>query len=302
MRAYRKSQKGQAVFRKLLAGTDFTPASDAVLSCLGQLKALGLEEVVLTHVVYVAHSVGLAETLTEQAQPELARQKELLESQGLCVRTEALLGVPAHALADRADEEDVSAIVIGSHSKSLLHGLLAGSVSLGLLGITTKPVLLVRVQIASAAEGESCRLVCARLFEQILFPTDFSETAERAFHYLQHIVGATRSRVTLLHVQDRSRLSPHLLSRLEEFNEIDTERLGRLRDSLLQQGASEVDIKLEFGLALPVILDALAKGNFSLIVMGSQGRGFVSELTLGSVANGVARKAPVPVLFVPTAR
>ena len=43
------------MFRKLLAGTDLTPASDAVLSCLGQLKPLGLEEVILTHVVYVAH-------------------------------------------------------------------------------------------------------------------------------------------------------------------------------------------------------------------------------------------------------
>ncbi len=290
------------MFRRILAGTDLTPASDAVLSCLGQLKTLGLEEVVLTHVVYVAHSVGLAETLTEWAQPELARQKELLEAQGLRVRAEAITGIPAHKLADRADEEDVSAIVIGSHSKSLLHGLLAGSVSLGVLGITTKPVLLVRVQIAAAAEGESCRLACTQLFQHILFPTDFSETAEHAFHYLQHVVGATRGRVTLLHVQDKSRLSPHLLSRLEEFNEIDAERLGRLRDSLLQQGASEVDIKLEFGLALPVILDALAKGDFSLIVMGSQGRGFVSELTLGSVANGVARKAARPVLFVPKPR
>jgi len=290
------------MFRKLLAGTDLTPASDAVLSCLGQLTALGLEEVVLTHVVYVAHSVGLAETLTEQAEPELARQKALLESQGLRVRAEAITGIPAHKLADRADEEDVSAIVIGSHSRSLLHGLLAGSVSLGVLGITTRPVLLVRVAVASAADGESCRLACAQLFERILLPTDFSETAERAFHYLQHIVGATRSRVTLLHVQDESRLSPHLLPRLREFDEIDTERLERMRDRLLQQGAGEIDSRIEFGLPLPVILDTLRQGNFSLIVMGSQGRGFVSELALGSVANGVARKAPLPVLFVPTAR
>jgi nucleotide-binding universal stress UspA family protein len=290
------------MFRRLLAGTDLTPASDAVLSCLGQLKPLGLEEVILTHVVYVAHSVGLAETLTEQAEPELARQKELLESQGLRVRAEVMTGIPAHKLADRADEEEVSALILGSHSRSLLHGLLAGSVSLGVLGITTKPVLLVRLEVAAAVEGESCRLACTQLFERILFPTDFSETAEQAFHYLQHMVEATRSRVTLLHVQDRSRLSPHLLPRLEEFNAIDTERLERLRDRLLQQGAREVDIKLEFGLPLPVILDTLGQEDFPLIVMGSQGRGFVSELTLGSVANGVARKAPRPVLFVPRPR
>jgi len=290
------------MFHKLLVGTDLTPASDAVLSCIGQLMPLGLEEVILTHVVYVAHTVGLKEVLIEQAEPELARQKELLESQGIRVRTEALLGVPAHALADRADQEDASAIVMGSHSRSLLHGLLAGSVSLGVLGITTRPVLLVRMAVTSMADGESCRLACAQLFGRVLFPTDFSETAERAFHYLQHIVEATRSRVTLLHVQDESRLSPHLLPRLREFNEIDAERLERMRDRLLQQGASEVNTEVELGMPLPVILDTLRQGDFSLVVMGSQGRGFVSELTLGSVANGVARKAPVPVLFVPMPR
>jgi len=37
-------------------------------------------------------------------------------------------------------------------------------------------------------------------------------------------------------------------------------------------------------------------------VMGSQGRGFIGEVFLGSVSHQVVRRAPVPVLLVPTLR
>jgi len=37
-------------------------------------------------------------------------------------------------------------------------------------------------------------------------------------------------------------------------------------------------------------------------VMGSQGRGFVSESFLGSVSHQVARRSPAPVLLIPAKR
>jgi nucleotide-binding universal stress UspA family protein len=39
-----------------------------------------------------------------------------------------------------------------------------------------------------------------------------------------------------------------------------------------------------------------------VIVMGSQGRGFISEVFLGSVSHQVVRQAPVPVLLIPALR
>ena len=40
----------------------------------------------------------------------------------------------------------------------------------------------------------------------------------------------------------------------------------------------------------------------TLIVMGSQGRGFLAQVFLGSVSHQVVRRAPVPVLLVPAFR
>jgi nucleotide-binding universal stress UspA family protein len=50
--------------------------------------------------------------------------------------------------------------------------------------------------------------------------------------------------------------------------------------------------------ALKIIERAKESGR-TLILMGTQGRGFVEELFLGSAAHNVARRAPLAVLFVP---
>ena len=50
--------------------------------------------------------------------------------------------------------------------------------------------------------------------------------------------------------------------------------------------------------ALKIIERAKESGR-TLILMGTQGKGFVEELFLGSVAHNVARRAPLAVLFVP---
>ena len=44
------------------------------------------------------------------------------------------------------------------------------------------------------------------------------------------------------------------------------------------------------------------QSEFSLVVIGSQGQGFISGAVLGSVSHAVAYQATVPVLFVPLPR
>lgn len=150
-------------------------------------------------------------------------------------------------------------------------------------------------------EGEEniCEPVShCRLSEHVLFATDFSETADQAFAHIEHLV-PHGGKITLLHVQDKARMEKHLDDRLEEFNKIDKERLERLKALLKKAGAKDVSIEITYGAPKQEIVAYVGENNVSLVVMGSQGRGFIGEMLLGSVSHAVARHSTVPMLLIP---
>lgn len=285
------------MFERVIVATDFSEAAEAVVDCVPSLAAAGLREVVLVHVLHVVNTPGFEEMLRAAAEPELARQAEQLRAHGLVVRTQMRVGVPAVALADIAREEGASAIVVGSHGRSGLMRILLGSVSMALLHHATVPVLLVRVQLCETAEGISCEVQCADPFAHLIFPTDFSAPADEALAWLKGVVAQTGARVTLLHVQDRV-VMKRQMERLEEFNREDTQRLEHIAEELRAAGAVKVATEVRLGTPAQVIVE-LAGDQASLVVMGTRGRGAVEDLVVGSVALQVARKSPIPVLFVP---
>lgn len=285
------------MFERVIVATDFSEAAEAVVDCVPSLAAAGLREVVLVHVLHVVNTPGFEEMLRAAAEPELARQAERLRAHGLVVRTEMRVGVPAVALADSAREEGASAIVVGSHGRSGLMRILLGSVSMALLHHATVPVLLVRVQLCETDQGISCEVQCVDPFAHLLFPTDFSAPADEALAWLKGVVAQTGARVTLLHVQDRV-VMKRQMERLEEFNREDTQRLEHIAEELRAAGAGAVATEVRLGTPAQVITE-LAGDQASLVVMGTRGRGAVEDLVVGSVALQVARKSPIPVLFVP---
>jgi len=289
------------MFRKILVCTDLSPASDALIQCVDNFKALGLEEIVLAHVIYVANTPGLGEMLADEARPGLERQRKFLKGQGLKVVVEMPFGKPAHTLHDTAEKQDVSAILIGSHGESLAKDLLLGSVVHRLLQLAEKPVLLIpKAILEREGERKTCDALCGDLFRHPLFATDFSEPAGRAFHYLEHIVAHTRPpEVTLFHVQDQGRIQPHLAYRLDEFNRIDLERLEGLEARLKRFGEAKVHKEVEFGRPGPLIVEKIRKGGYSMLVIAGQGRGYMAEAFLGRVANHVVHRSTIPVLVVP---
>ncbi len=286
------------MFSRALVGVDFSPPSAAILSCLPHLKDHGMREVVLGHVVYVANTPGLEIMLEDWAKPLLAAEAAKLEEAGLAVTTDIHMGVPAVSLAEMAEKHDVSVIVVGSHGRSLLGRVLLGSVSAGVLHQARRPVLLVRVSIRESENGTTCEAPCDRLFDRILFATDFSDGSELAFAHLKKIAADAHSPCTLLHVQDEAILK-HQMGHLAEFNAIDTTRLERMRSELLAAGAASVDCRIVMGSPARSIVEETKDGMHSLVVMGTQGRGALAEIMVGSIAMNVARLAPVPVLFVP---
>jgi nucleotide-binding universal stress UspA family protein len=290
------------MFTTIVVATDLSPASDRVIACLPGLKALGASRVHLVHALGLRHLDTLRYELARFVEPRLLQQEAALRAEGFETSVEIAAGIPEFEVNRIAQERQASLIAVGSHGATLAREVLIGGVALAILQRATVPVLVMRLPVTEDHKLPKCDAVCVDFTRHILYPTDFSDTAERAFRYLEAIVKAGARRITLLHVQDRTRLSPHLTHKLEEFNRIDTDRLERHRAALLKLGAKEVNIELPFGSPVREILRVARDRAVSEIVMGSQGRGFIAEVFLGSVSHQVARQAAVPVLFIPAVR
>lgn len=286
----------------IIVATDGSEASDHTVACLENLIRVGSQEASLIHVFNVREVGGLYMSLQEDMLPRLEKQANILRQAGFRVDVQTPLGFPPYEINKLACQRSASLIVVSSHGASLAMEVLLGSTAQAILQNAKFPTLLMRLEITEENGGRRCHVICEDMFRHILFPTDFSDNAEHALLYLEHIVRKTKSRVTLLHVQDKTNIEKHLKHRLEEFNQIDGERLAGMKLRLEQCGAVSVQTEIPYGSPTQIILEHAHADSFSLILMGNQGKGFIKEVFLGSVANNIARLAPLPVLFVPAVR
>lgn len=291
------------MFERLIIATDLSPASYAVVNCLGGLKAFGARHCLLLQCLSLQEMSSISFSYsTAPLERALAEQKKILAEQGFEVETRVVTGSASREINRIANAEGYTLVVVGSHGHSLVGEALLGGLANDIIHNAHKPVLLVRLAVTIKESQECIQAVRCDFGEQVLFPTDFSENAENAFVYLRDLVTAGARRVTLLHVQDKSRIAPFLLDRLEEFNQHDRGRLDNLKTILQSGGTADVDCEVCFGAPFTEIMRVIRERDAHLVVMGSQGRGFVEELFLGSVSHNVARQSPAPVLLIPATR
>ena len=144
---------------------------------------------------------------------------------------------------------------------------------------------------------------CRDLLQHVLFPTDFLENADLAFPVVKALSALGAQEITLLHVQDSSRIHPHLSDRLNEFNRIDEQRLTGLKLSITAETEREnVSIHISYGRPVPEILRLSKELGATCLVLGRHGRGAIAEAALGGTSHNVIRHAEVPVLTVPNDR
>lgn len=293
------------MFEKILIATDLSRAADSIVNCGGAFKQLGAEKAFLCHALGLKHLEELKYQLLPVVEPRLKKQKDILEKTGLKTETIIAPGIASIEINRISEEKDVSLIVLGAHGESLASHLLFkfGSVASELLHSHKKPLLLVRTEVIEEKDRETCvKISCSDFRRKILYATDFSDNSHRAFLYLEEIVKRGCKEIALIHVQEKARIEKYLEHKLEEFNKIDAERLEMLRKKLLEKGAKNVWLKIPYGNPTSEILNELKGGDYSLVVMGSQGRGFIQEIFLGSVSHNIARDASVSVLLIPALR
>ncbi len=138
---------------------------------------------------------------------------------------------------------------------------------------------------------------------KILCPTDFSQHTDAALGYASALAAESGATLYIVHVDEYRNASAALGEVALNYNAPwEAADRSEVRQKLKQvkPTVSRVDFEHRYLEGGPVheIIDFAARERMDLIVMGSHGRTGLSRLLMGSVAEGVARRAPCPVLIV----
>jgi len=144
----------------------------------------------------------------------------------------------------------------------------------------------------------------ANTIKRILVPVDFSAASRAAVFRAAELADALGATVELLHVLDLPK-THHMAAEFyvplpAEYREAVKRRVEEhLKDWLATASiSSAVGHRLVDGKPSAEIVKYAQEHAIDLIVIGTHGRGAVSQLLLGSVADKVIRTAPCPVLTV----
>ena len=282
------------MFDKIIVVSEVSNASSEMVKFMKNLRILGARECLLLQCFNPRDvDAGVSSYLTAVFNENLKKQSDLLIEQGFAVKTRIISGDIKNEINRLAKEEQYTLIVVGAEKHSIIGSLFLGGIAFDILYGATKPLLLVR----DTKQDDSFDLI-----GHILFPTDFSENADIAFAQVKEMVKNGVRKVTIFHVQDESKINPYLLHRLVEFNEIDNGRLQKLKEELIALNEVEVEVQIRYGAPTSEIIKIVDEERIPLVVMGTQGRGFIKEIFLGSVSHNIVRHATASVLLIPGTR
>jgi len=281
------------MFKKILYPTKFEEFALPILKNLMCLKAGGLEEIVMLNVIETESLLILRESgfpvdfdrFRDSAQKEMDSFAEYLKAEGIAVKTKIVKGSLLPEILKAAVEENVSLIVAGRQKRDILGELFVGSTTDRIIRKSAVPVLVAKYHVLKETAGETTEQYCTNMFRKILYPTDWSSSAERAKQYIPvlHKVGA--SEIIVVHVLET------------DFDLGIKEKLGALEQEFQSQGF-KVSVQLLKGKPFMEINRIATEEDVSLIVMGSHGKGFMEVVFWGSVSQRVVEYSEKPVLVV----
>ncbi len=295
-------------FRNILFGADFSEGSRDAFRAACSLAAPGQTRIHVLHMIephwvpeepvpYGQVVPGFYGASVEGREREalLARMREMYAP---CepVDLEYLVeeGEAARGILGAADRLRPDLIVVGTHGRTGLSWLLAGSVATQVVRHAGCPVLaLHRPEHERPRRAEGIRV--------ILHPTDFSKGCETSLRVARGLARDLGARLMLFHVV------PFGVYASEMSVPIDPEAYREALDEerRLLDGADlkyPVEARMARGDAAEEILRAATDLDADLIVMGTHGRTGLGRLFLGSVTEYVMPRAECPVLAVKTSR
>ncbi len=135
--------------------------------------------------------------------------------------------------------------------------------------------------------------------KKILVPIDFSKFSDSALEFAESLARESNAMLHIVHVKEPF----HIYEADARYGDLapyaDLDNLKNALERIRPEDRSiECHHWLVTGAAIQGIVDLAARESIDLIVIGTHGRTGVMRVLMGSVAEGVLRKAPCPVLTV----
>ncbi len=139
--------------------------------------------------------------------------------------------------------------------------------------------------------------------KQVLVPIDGSEQSKKALsHVLEEFQDAEITVINVIDPIDVGYSSavgmPGYSEEWYEESKANAEALFENAQETADEYGTKVATTTELGRPSQVIVEYAKENDFDHIVMGSHGRSGVSRILLGSVAETVVRRSPIPVTVV----
>lgn len=280
------------MFKKVLVAIDLSGPSMELLNAVDDLQKLGLEELVVVHVIRREKvGIGINEH-RERFLSKIGERKVQLEAEGLKVTVLQPVGNPTEEIISLSGEENVDLIMIGSFGEGgLVRKLFLGSTVADVIRGTKKPIL---VEKYLRSEGQFSRIPIFKDSQPAtaLLATDFSRGSLRVLdNFLDH--PGVFNKIILYNVVDEG----FTTEQLQENTEKAYAKLEDWKKEFTQRGF-DVETQVVVGIASEVIIEASKKSDIDLLAISRKGRSMVDELVIGSNADQIVRQSAKPVLIL----
>ena len=217
------------MFEKVLFPTDLGELSSHLLTCISDLRNIGLEEVILLHVINIAeinHNILASfrdqdeARLREIARIRLEEQIQIMRNRGIQTKAMIATGIPNDEIVRISESEGVSLIIGGARRHEGKQEDELDTTTTRVIYKSNLPVLVIKLSDEEIKHPEECDRFCSRLFSKVLFATDWSDCAKATLNQLielRRIIG----QLVVSHVMDE-RILHHLEpEKIEEYRQND---------------------------------------------------------------------------------
>jgi nucleotide-binding universal stress UspA family protein len=271
----------------ILVAVDGSAAADAALTlALNLARRNG--ELLIVHAIdvvavasesvtpYGGDPTTMLNVLEQDEREILAEALARAQKAAVPATTISLQGGIAEQIVAIANERRVEAIVMGTHGRRGIDRFVSGSVAESVVRTAPVPVFVINETFAKGTAGGP--------FRRIFVAADGSEPASAAAHVAIALAAADGAQVVFCNVLAEKENSPvafDVAQKLAKDQGVDS-------GTLLVHGRDPAE----------VLIASAESSHADLIAIGTHGRGGFNRLVLGSVADGVIRNSPIPVLVV----